>query len=159
MATEGRKTEDPTQDDTIVEATLEQLRQGVEKVLVHFTERIEGRHRETKEPGSEVLIGDTVIFEEDIDFSPAQIVAIKIWKEVWFLISTSEPPQGGFSTTKDAVRAGQAEERKLRVLVDYLTGNRVKELGEDMRDWKPDMRGEAKDILKMVKNGRERWEH
>ncbi|UCE11220.1 MAG: hypothetical protein JSW61_04595 [Candidatus Thorarchaeota archaeon] len=159
MAAMERENQNQIQDDTIVEATIEQLRKGVEKVLVHYTERIEGRSREEKEPGSEILIGDTIIFEEEIDFSPAQIVAIKVWNDVWFLISTSEHPPGGYPTTKDAVKAGQAEEKKLRVLVDYLTGNLAKELREDARDWKPDMRGEAKEILKMVKNGRERWEH
>ena len=148
-----------TDEGIIVEASLDQLRRAAEKVLFECDEfrfNIDGEEQsfdESMEPG------DYVIFEEKIKNSPAQVVVVTIIRGLWYLISTSEMPQGGYGSGRDAMRAAQAEEKRERIIKDFLK----KEAGvtkiEDVCDWKPDLRAEAKNVLGIINNASRKWIH
>ncbi|MHA1638463.1 MAG: hypothetical protein ACTSUB_10665, partial [Candidatus Thorarchaeota archaeon] len=94
---------------------------------------------------------------EKMDLMPAEIVAIKIGKEQWLVISTTELPKSGLPTTKDAMKVGAAEEKKLRIIKDFL----AKEVGnyiiQDVEDWKPDKLADADKIKTIISNGTKKW--
>lgn len=146
-------------DAILVDASLEQLRLGAEKVLFEFDEYILSKTGERKPEGSEIEVGDTVVFEEDIGHCPAQIVAVKLGNNLWYVISTSEPPESGYPTTKDAMRAGIAEEKKLDLFIKFISGQEDTDVVEDVRKWKPDKRAEAGDVLRVINESRKKWVH
>lgn len=146
-------------DGIIVVASLDLLRRGAKKVLFEYSEIVENEYREIVVDPSEICIGDTIIFREKMDIMPAEIVAIKIGEQQWLVISTTELPESGLPTTKDAMRVGTAEEKKLRIIKDFL----AKEVGnyiiQDVVDWKPDKLADADKIKKIVRNATKRWIH
>ena len=94
-----------------------------------------------------------------MDVMPAEIVAIKIGKEQWLVISTTELPESGLPTTKDAMRVGTAEVKKLRIIKEFL----AKEVGnyiiQEIEDWKPDKLADADKIKAIIRNGTKKWVH
>ncbi len=147
------------EDAILVEATLEQLKRAAARVLFEFKEMYESRNGEPMEPHGDLLLGEAVVFEEEMDHCPAQIVAIKISETYWYIISTSEDPPSGYPTTKDAVKAAQAEEKKLRIIIEFLAREEGTKLVEDVRSWKPDMKAEMTDVLGIIRKGRKKWVH
>lgn len=146
-------------DGVIVVAPLDLLRRAVEKVLFEYTEMVENTFSELVAEPSEICIGDTIIFREKMDVMPAEIVAIKIGKEQWLVISTTELPESGLPTTKDAMRVGTAEVKKLRLIKEFL----AKEVGnyiiQEIEDWKPDKLADADKIKAIIRNGTKKWVH
>ncbi|MGY5858032.1 MAG: hypothetical protein RTU63_01585 [Candidatus Thorarchaeota archaeon] len=148
-----------TSEGFIVEASLDVLRKAAEKVLFEFDEvrydqtGDEQSHEEVMEPG------DSVVFEEKIKHAPAQVVVTAIIRGLWYVISTSEMPQGGYGSGRDAMRAAEAEEKKERIIKEYL----LKEAGvkkvEDICEWKPDLRAEAANVLGIINRVSRKWVH
>ncbi|MBD3406949.1 MAG: hypothetical protein GF411_12600 [Candidatus Lokiarchaeota archaeon] len=146
------------EEGIIVRAELEHLRKAAEKVLFEYEEILEKRDGQRGPVIGHVQTGDTIIFREDIDLFPAEIVAIKIWEDLWYIISTSEIPPSGFPTTKDAMRAGKAEERRLRMVREFFERDQGIET-EDVTEWKPDKRADADKILGLITSATKKWVH
>jgi hypothetical protein len=143
----------------VVVASLELLRKAVEKVLFEFVESCEAVGGSTRSPVDYVDIGDTVVFKEDMDLMPAEIVAVKIGEDQWYVMSTTELPATGFPTTKDAMRVAAAEAKKLHIMKDFL----AKEVGnyiiKEVEEWVPDKREEADKLRAVIENAANRWLH
>ena len=148
-----------TDEGIIVEASLDLLRKAAERVLFEFDEIHYNSEGKEKSLDDDLIPGDSVLFEEHIKNGPAQVVVIKITFGLWYVISTSEMPQGGYGDGRDAMRAAQAEEKKLRILKEYLMKEAGKEKVEDLCDWKPDLRAEAKDVLGIINRASRKWAH
>ncbi|TFG97020.1 hypothetical protein E4H12_09665 [Candidatus Thorarchaeota archaeon] len=143
----------------IVEASLDLLRKAAKKILYEFSEvrySIDGEEKSSEE---ELMIGDSVVFEEHITPGPAQVVITKLIRGLWYIISTSEMPQGGYGSGRDAMRAAEAEEKRERMIKEFL----MKEAGvkkiEDVCDWKPELRTEAADVLNIINTTSRRYAH
>ncbi|TFG33569.1 hypothetical protein EU527_07845 [Candidatus Thorarchaeota archaeon] len=146
-----------TDEGIIVEASLEILKKAVEKVLFEFSEEILTAEGVKKYSGDPVVPGDSILFEEHIKPSPAQVVIIKIDEDLWYVISTSETPTGGYPSGRDAMRATQAEEKRLRIIKEFLSEQTEVKKVEDVRNWQPDMRAEAVDVLDIINMASKRW--
>ena len=111
-----------TDEGIVVEASLDLLRECVEKVLFEMTEKVETKNGEIRTffSAEDIESGDSVIFIEDMDICPAEIVAIKIWRDQWYIISTAECPPSGCPTTREAMRCAQAEAKRLKMLKGRL---------------------------------------
>ncbi len=143
----------------IVVASLELLKKAVERVLFEYVESCVTLGGTVCAPIETVDIGDTVVFKEDMDLLPAEIVAVKIGEDQWYVMSTTELPPTGFPTTKDAMRVAAAEEKKLQILKDFL----AKEVGnyiiKEVQEWTPDKREEADKLRAIIDNAAKRWLH
>jgi len=148
-----------TSEGFIVEASLELLRKAAEKVLFEFDEVYYDQTGEEQSPNEEMEPGDSVVFEEKIKHGPAQVVVTTIIRGQWYVISTTEMPQGGYGSGRDAIRAAEAEEKRERIIKEFL----LKEAGvkkiEDVCDWKPDLRAEAANVLGIINKASRKWAH
>ncbi|MHA1136248.1 MAG: hypothetical protein ACTSSE_07160 [Candidatus Thorarchaeota archaeon] len=148
-----------TSEGFIVEASLDILRKAAKKVLFEFDEVYYDQTGE-EQPSEEIMEpGDSVVFEEKIKQGPAQIVVTAIIRGLWYVISTSEMPQGGYGSGRDAIRAAQAEEKKERLVKEFLQKETGVSKIEDICEWKPDLRAEAKDVLSIINKASRKWTH
>jgi len=148
-----------TEEGIIVEASLDILKKAIEKVLFEFDEEIITVDGHEKTIGDAINPGDSILYEEHIQPSPAQIVVTKIDENVWYVISTSEMPKGGYPSGRDAMKAAQAEEKRIRIIKEYLSKQKGVKKVEDVRNWQPDMRAEAADVLDIINSASIRWTH
>lgn len=147
----------------VIESSVELLRKGARRVLFEFTESIVKRSGEKRPPGGDIEVGDAVIFMEDMDLLPAELVAIKIAgsktaNATWYVMSTVEVPPSGFPTAKDASKAADSESKKLRILTEFLTkeaGVKVKEI----QKWEPDKLLDAGQVLAIMSEASKRYGH
>jgi hypothetical protein len=109
--------------------------------------------------GHTCRVGDSIVFEEDMMPLPAQVVATMLDDDTWYVISTSEMPPSGYPSGRDATKAAQAEEKRLRILTEFLTTEAGPDHVCEVRDWKPDMKAEAADVLSIIDNAKRRWAH
>ena len=148
-----------TEGGIIVEASLDILRRAAEKVLFEFNESLIKADGERKSVVGEIEIGDSILFEEDIKPCPGQIVVIKVAENLWYVISTSGIPTGGYPSAVEAMRASQAEEKKIRMIKEFLSKTAGKDKVKDVRNWQPDMRAEAADVLSIINSAARKWRH
>ncbi|MFW9925728.1 MAG: hypothetical protein ACFFDM_03060 [Candidatus Thorarchaeota archaeon] len=148
-----------TEEGIIVDTSLDVLRKAAKKVLYEFNESIIDMNGDTRASDSEIQSGDTVLFVESIPTCPARIVAVKIIRDFWYVIATSQTPKGGYPSGRDAMKAANMDEQNLRILENYLIENAGRDHVKDVVDWKPDLRGEAIDVLGLVSNARKKWHH
>ena len=150
-----------TDEGIVVEASLDLLRECVEKVLFEMTEKVEKKNGEIRTflSAEDIESGDSVIFIEDMDICPAEIVAIKIWRDQWYIISTSECPPSGCPTTSEAMRCAQAEAKRLKMLKKFFTAEAGEDHVFDLRSWNPDRLASATDVQKIIDNATRRWTH
>ena len=138
------------EEGIVVDTSLEVLRKAATKVLYEFNESIIDMDGETRPAGSEIQTGDTVLFEENIANCPARVVAVKIIRNFWYLNATSETPKSGFPSGKDAMKAANMDEQNLRILERFLIEAAGADHVRDVENWKPDLKGEAVDVLGLV---------
>ena len=104
-------------------------------------------------------IGGTIVFKEDLDLMPAEIVAVKIGEDQWYVMSTTEIPASGYPTTKDAMKVAAAEEKKQQIIKEFL----AKEVGnyiiKEVEEWIPDKREEADRLRAIIETATNRWSH
>lgn len=143
----------------IVEASLDVLRKAAERVLFEFDEVYYDQTGEEQSPNEIMEPGDSVVFEEKIKHGPAQIVVTAIIRGLWYVISTSEMPPGGYGSGRDALRAAQAEEKKERIVKEFLQKEAGIKKVENVCDWKPDLHAEAKDVLGIINRASRKWTH
>ncbi len=148
-----------TDEGIIVEASLDVLRKAAERVLFEFDEMLFNAEGEEKSFDEEVVPGDSILFEEHIKYGPAQVVVIKITKGLWYVISTSEMPPGGYASGRDAMRAAQSEDKKLRIIKEFLRKEAGIEKVEDICEWEPDLRADAADVLSIINQASRKWAH
>ncbi|MDF1540997.1 MAG: hypothetical protein P1Q69_19025, partial [Candidatus Thorarchaeota archaeon] len=99
------------------------------------------------------------IFKEDMEIMPAEIVAVKVGKDQWYVMSTTELPPKGFPTTKDAMRVAAAEEKNLRILKNFLAKEAGNYIIKEVQEWIPHKREEADKLKAIIHNAAERWLH
>jgi hypothetical protein len=148
-----------TDEGIIVEASLDLLRKAAERVLFEFDEMLFNSEGEKKSFDEEIIPGDSILFEEHIKHGPAQVVVIKVTDGLWYVISTSEMPQGGYASGRDAMRAAQSEEKKLRIIKEFLQREAGIEKVEDICEWEPDYRADAVDVLNIINQASRKWVH
>ncbi len=153
---------DPRIDTTqgiIVEASLELITKAAKKVLFEYDEfryNIDGEEQSFEEP---MEPGDYIVFEEKIKNSPAQIVVVTIIRGLWYVISTSEMPPGGYVSGRDAIRAAEAEEKRERIFKEFLKKEKGVAKVEDICDWKPDVLSDAQDVLGIINKASRKFVH
>jgi hypothetical protein len=150
-----------TDEGIVVEASLDLLRECTEKVLFEMTESVETKDGEFKTlfSSEDIQSGDSVIFREEMDICPAEIVAIKIWGDQWYVISTAECPPSGCPTTREAMRCAQAEAKRLKMLKKYLAAEAGEDHVLDLRSWNPERLADSTDAQKIIDNATRRWTH
>ena len=148
-----------TSEGFIVEASLELLRKAAEKVLFECDEVYYDQTGEEQSPMEEMEPGDSVVFEEKIKHGPAQVVVTTIIRGLWYVISTTEMPQGGYGSGRDAIRAAEAEEKRERIIKEFLSKEEGVKKIEDVCDWKPDLRAEAANVLGIINKASRKWVH
>ncbi len=146
-------------EGVIVFATLALLRKAVEKVLFDFVEACETLSGSVCEEVKHVDIGDTIIFKENMDVMPAEIIAAKIGNDQWYLMSTTELPKSGFPTTQDAMRVVAAEAKKLKLIKDFLRKEAGNYVVKEVQEWKPDKLADADTIIKIIGDATKRYGH
>jgi hypothetical protein len=145
------------EEGIVVDTSLDVLRKAATKVLYEYHERIIDMDGEVRPVGSEIRTGDTIVFEEKIQTCPARIIAVKIIRNYWYLNATSETPKSGFPSGRDAMKAAEMDEQNLRILERFLIANAGADHVRDVRNWKPDLKGEAVDVLGLIGNASKRW--
>ena len=148
-----------TDQGIIVEASLELITQAVQKVLFEFDEyrhNIDGEEQSFEEP---MEPGDYIIFEEKIKNSPAQIVVVTIIRGLWYVISTSQMPPGGYVSGRDAMRAAEAEEKRERIIKEFLRKEKGVGKVEDICEWKPDVLADAQNVLRIINKASRKFVH
>ncbi|MFW9835373.1 MAG: hypothetical protein ACFFEK_15335 [Candidatus Thorarchaeota archaeon] len=146
-----------TEEGIIVDTTLEVLRKAAKKVLFEYNEHIMDMDGEARPEGSEIRTGDTVVFEEKIPTCPARIIAVRIIRDFWYVNATSETPKGGYPSGRDAMKAASMDEQNLRILERFMIDTEGADHVKAARAWKPDLRGEAVDVLGLITNATKRW--
>jgi hypothetical protein len=153
---EDRKSLD-AEEGIVVDTSLDVLRRAATKVLYEFNESIFDMDGEVRAAGSEIRTGDTVLFEEKIQNYPARIIAVKIIRNYWYLNATSETPKGGYPSGRDAMKAAEMDHQNLRILERFLIAEAGADHVKDVRNWKPDLKGEAMDVLGLIGTVTKRW--
>ncbi len=145
------------EEGIVVDTSLEVLRKAATKILYEYNERIIDMDGEVRPAGSEIRTGDTIVFEEKIQTCPARVIAVKIIRNYWYINATSETPKGGFPSGRDAMKAAEMDEQNLRILERFLIANAGADHVREVRNWKPDLKGEAVDVLGLIGNVAKRW--
>lgn len=145
------------EEGIVVDTSLDVLRKAATKVMYEYNESIIDMDGEVRPAGSEIRTGDTVVFEENIPTCPARVIAVKIIRNYWYLNATSETPKSGYPSGRDAMKAAEMDEQNLRMLERFLIAEEGADHVRDARSWKPDLKGEAVDILGLIGNATKRW--
>ncbi len=140
----------------IVETDIETLRKAAKKVLVNFNEFLLSRDGCVEPFEGRVEVGESLIFKEDIDLLPAEVIAINLGPNSWYVFTASEVPETGFPTTRDAMRVAESERKKTRILQQFLTDEEQAEVTL-VEEWEPDRRVDAARILSIIKDVRHRF--
>jgi hypothetical protein len=141
----------------IVDTSLDILREGAKKVLFEFNEKIIDMNGEPRE--GDIQSGDTVLFIEDMPTAPARIVAVKIIRDFWYVNATSETPQGGYPSGRDAMKAAEMDQANLDILERFLIEKAGRDHVRDVEDWKPDFKGDAANIMGVLNRATRQWHH
>ncbi|NHJ14688.1 MAG: hypothetical protein EAX95_13495 [Candidatus Thorarchaeota archaeon] len=155
---------DVSAEGIIVEAELDLLRKAAQRALFEFVEVYESASGEMESYRGRVQVGETIVFREDMDLYPAEIVAVKIADgeediSIWYIISTSNMPPTGYPTAKDAMRAAAAEEKKLEILKDFFAKESDRHKWSEVREWQPDKRFDAGQIRAIIEQATKKWIH
>ncbi len=148
-----------TGEGIIVFGTLDILRKAVGRVLFDFNESCESNKGTICEKVASVEVGDTIVFKENMDVMPAEIVAAKIGHDQWYVMSTTQLPKSGFPTTQDAMRVVAAEAKKLKIIKEYLRKEAGNYVVKEVQEWKPDVLADADTILRIIHDATKRYGH
>ena len=134
-------------------------KKAVEKVLFDFNEICETMTGTVCEVITDVNVGDSIIFKENIGVMPAEIIAAKIGTDQWYVMSTTELPESGFPSTQDAMRVAAAEAKKLNIIKEFLRKEAGNYIVKDVQEWKPDKLADADKILRIIGDASKRYGH
>ena len=138
------------EEGIVVDTSLDVLRKAAKKILYEYNESIIDMHGEVRPAGSEIQTGDTVLFEEKIQNCPARVIAVKIIRNFWYINAMSETPKSGYPSGRDAMKAAEMDHQNLRILERFLIAEAGADHVRDARNWKPDLKGEAVDVLGLI---------
>ncbi len=141
----------------IAKTDLKTLREGAKKVLVTFREFILGEDGCLIPFDGDLKIGQSLVFREDIELLPAEVIATKIDEDTWYIFAATETPESGFPTTRDAMKVAAAEEKKVRILHEFLTDHKDAEVSH-VDDWMPSKRMDAARVLAIIRSVTERFD-
>lgn len=164
MADENSIHEGTSHEGIIVETSLDILRKAVARAIFEYKELCQSPILGDVDVPDSIDVGETIIFREDMDLHPAEIVAVKIEEaeppnSVWYLISTSEMPPTGYPTSKDAMKAAAAEEKKLEILKAFFSKEADDHAWSDLKEWQPDKRYDAGKIRAIIDEATKKWTH
>jgi hypothetical protein len=143
----------------VVEATIDLLRKAASQVLWEYTEIEETPRDEEKAFDGSIEKGEAIIFRENIDVCPAEIVAIKLGaKNLWYIISTSRCPPEKCATARESMKCAEAEEKRLRKIKTFFEGTVGAKVAE-VAKWEPDKLADAQDVLGIITNASQRYSH
>ena len=153
-----------THEGIIVETSLAILRKAVARAIFEYKELCQSPINGDIDTPGKLDIGETIIFREDMDLHPAEIIAVKIGdaeppNSVWYLISTSEMPPSGYPTARDAMKAAAAEEKKLEILKAFFANEAECDGWCKVKEWDPDRRYDAAKIKNIIDKATKRWVH
>jgi hypothetical protein len=148
-----------TEEGIIVESSLDILRKAAEKVLFEFNEILVKANGEKTTIVEEIQVGDSILFEENIKPCPAQVVVIKLAENLWYVMATSDIPTGGYPSSIEAMRAAQAEEKRIRLIKEFLSLAAGRNKVQDVKKWQPDKRTDAADVLSIITSASRKWMH
>ncbi len=141
----------------IVESSIDDLRSAAEKLLVTFDTFILTRDGCQREYDGNVAVSESVIFREQIDLLPAELVCVKLDEDSWYVFVTYEVPASGFPTTRDAMKVAESEQKKMRILQEFLGVERGAKITH-VQKWVPDERVDARRILSIIRDIESRFE-
>jgi hypothetical protein len=158
----GGKPQD-LREGIVIQASIDLLRKGARRALFEFKESLEKRTGEKRPVGDDIDVGDAVVFREDVDLLPGELVAVKIAGTknaipTWYVMSTVEVPPSGFPTAKDASKASESEAKKLRILTEFLTKDAGVKVNE-VQKWEPDKLLDAAQVLAVMTEASKRYGH
>ncbi|RDE12061.1 MAG: hypothetical protein C4K47_08710 [Candidatus Thorarchaeota archaeon] len=158
----GGKPQD-LREGIVIQTSVELLRKGARRALFEFTELVVKRTGEKKPATSEIEVGDAIVFMEDVDLLPGELVAVKIAgakgaSPTWYVMSTVEVPASGFPTAKDASKAADSEAKKLRILTEFFTKDAGVKVNE-VQKWEPDKILDAAQVLAIMAEASRRYGH
>ncbi|MFW9849986.1 MAG: hypothetical protein ACFFF4_12685 [Candidatus Thorarchaeota archaeon] len=138
----------------VVEASRDLIRKAAQKVLSEFTMYVVGLDGNRYSKKETLEEGDTLVFEEEIGFCPALVIATKLGQDAWFLMTSSDCHETKCDD-RQAMKCARLNDQNLRILRDFIAPNdKAKILG----DW----RSGLSDPLKMemiIDRTTERWTH
>ncbi len=143
----------------VVEATVDHLRHAAKEVLWEYKE-IEETPPDIERSSDGVLkVGEALIFREDIETCPAEIVAVKLgMNKLWYILSSHNCPPEKCATAREAMKCAQSEEKRLkkfRQVIEGTKGTRIQEIEK----WGPDKLSDAQDILEIISDASRRYSH
>jgi hypothetical protein len=158
----GGKPQD-LREGIVLQTTVELLRKGARRALFEFTESLVKRSGEKRPVAGDVDVGDAIVFREDVDLLPGELVAVKIAgtkgaNPTWYVMSTVEVPPSGFPTAKDASKAAESEAKKLRILTEFLTRDAGVKVNE-VQKWEPDKLLDAAQVIAIMAEASKRYGH
>ncbi len=158
MSSKSGKTLDAW-NGVIVETTVEHLRYAAKEVLWDYKE-IEETPPDIERPSDGVLVvGDALIFREDIDVCPAELIAIKLdVSNLWFVISSHNCPPEKCATAREAMKCAQSEDKRLRKFKQVISGTEGTKV-EEFGSWTPDKLADAQTILNLIEDASKRYSH
>jgi hypothetical protein len=159
MAKKEVKEELLQDEGIIVETSLDILRKAAKKVLYEFHESISDMNGEPRKDESKIQSGDTVLFVENMPNLPARIVAVKIIRNFWFVNAMSETPKGGYPSGRDAMKAAELDLHNLQIIERFIIDKEGSGHVKDVKDWYPDLKSEAAEVLGIVKQATRKWHH
>ncbi len=141
----------------IVETDLETLRRAAQKVLVTYREFVLGEDGCLVPFDGHLETGQSLVFREDIDLLPAEVIATKIDTDSWYVFTATETPPTGFPTARDAMKVAASEEKRMRILRDFLMAEE-KATVSHVDDWIPSKRIDAARVLSIIRSITDRFD-
>lgn len=137
----------------VVRASLDELRDAIEKALLDFDEELE---ESAEEVNDEVDMGETILFKENFEVGPFVIAATLVEPNMWHLVSTSQISHQDIPTIRDAVKIAESERKKLRIIVNHLEEREAEHSVFEPCEWKECLSREGK-ALEIIDQAVKRW--
>ncbi len=138
----------------VVEASRNLIRKGAERVLSDFTMRVEGPDGQRYAKKDKLNEGESIVFEENIGFCPALVIASKLGNNMWYLMTSSECPETKCDD-RQAMKCARLNDQNLRILQDFVDPS------EDARvltDWRTGLSDPTK-IGMIIDRTTRKWTH
>ncbi|MHA1771020.1 MAG: hypothetical protein ACTSYL_04190 [Candidatus Thorarchaeota archaeon] len=149
MADDEMKMQDIPEGGIIVESSVDDLEAAAGKLLVTFDTFVLTHDGCQRDYDGNIAIGESVVYRELIDLLPAELVCVNLGGGSWYLFVTYEVPESGFPTTRDAMKVAESEEKKMRILKDFLDKEQGAKITH-VHEWVPDERVNARRILSII---------
>lgn len=136
----------------VVEGSRDLIRKGAERVLTEFTMIVEDEKRKRHTKKDSLDVGDSIIFQEKIDFCPALLVATKLGENLWFIMATAEC---GSTKCDDrqAMKCARLNDQNLRIFRDFVNPRKDARV---LTQWRSGLTDETK-LEMIIDRTTQRW--